>query len=490
MSDNRNSPLTIRGGPGRAMKPLQQTTRMPRRPTLPAKLLLAYALFIVYATTIPLAFSLNLEHFVAQFNAFAADPFQLEATHGVVLTDMVSNILLFLPFGFFFLLARPEAALRAKRMRLVLQTTRASAALSGGVEFLQLLTHARVTSALDLVANVLGALLGAGLALRYREDFRLFMHLRVQKRLASSPELALFCTYALLLVLAQFFPFDFTLALSALKRAVREIDFSLPNTATELGRFYSKSLLFAAFSFLWLRTQNARDLTRTVTHALAATLAAAAALEAMQFFRVNHVVTLRNLLAGLQGGVYGAVLFILLLRRVANSFAPARPERYQNLTLKLARWHWPVFFLLLELQPYEFNFARLPQQLQNFNWLPFFEYYNRTGAQAFFDLCAGLVRFAVLALLLPARKAAASLYPAKTEIFFILIGASALSFATEILQLALPDRTASITDCVNAVIGAACGIRLRRHLAPLVTPRFHVFAWRGRKGAAAPAFEK
>lgn len=462
---------------------------MPRRSALPAKLLLVYALFIVYATTIPLAFSLNAEHFSAQFSAFAADPFQLEATQGMVFTDLAGNILLFLPFGFFFLLARPEAALLAKRTRLVLQTTGAGAALSGGVEFLQLLTHARVTSALDLVANIGGALLGAGLALRYREDFRLFMSLRVQKRLAASPELALFCAYALLLVLAQFFPFDFTLGLSALKRAVREIDFSLPDTAAELGRFYSKTLLFAAFSFLWLRTQNMRAPARPVARAVMITLAAAASLEAMQFFRVNHAVSLRNLAAGLQGGVYGAVLYILLLRRVANSFAPARPGLSQKAALTLAWWHGLAFFLMVELQPYDFDFTRLAQAYEKFNWLPFFEYYNRTGAQAFFDLCAGLVRFGLFALLMLARRPSAVLQLSSRSVLLILTGAAALSFATEILQLTLSERTASITDVVNAVIGAACGIWLRRHLSPLLTPRFEVYAWRVGRGRKAAMFE-
>jgi len=68
--------------------------------------------------------------------------------------DVVQNVLLFAPLGFF----------AAGTNRRLLRAAAVAAPLSVVVEWTQLYSHSRFPSATDVVSNVAGALLGAGLA--------------------------------------------------------------------------------------------------------------------------------------------------------------------------------------------------------------------------------------------------------------------------------------------------------------------------------------
>lgn len=78
--------------------------------------------------------------------------------------DSVANVLLFLPFGFLYVIR-----LRGERSSSYLSVLVLAMLLSGGIEFYQVYCHNRSTSLLDFIDNVAGALLGMYLALKLRD---------------------------------------------------------------------------------------------------------------------------------------------------------------------------------------------------------------------------------------------------------------------------------------------------------------------------------
>jgi len=461
---------------------------MSRPANLPLRLLLLYALFIIYATTIPFAFSASLEYASEKFWAFVADPLQLKMTRGLVLTDLASNALLFVPLGFLVLILESHSSRAVPRMRAVSLALLAGFILSSCVEFLQLFSKTRTTSLLDIAADAAGTMIGAGLALRYEAYFRQHILAYLQRQRANSPQLALFYVYAGLLLLSQLIPFDLTLDFSMLKKSVKSIDFYLPQTATDLGELFTEAILYTAFGFLWLRAQKDNAETRTIVQALGLTAGAALVIECAQVFLISHTAAARNLLAGLEGGLYGAVLHIVIARRTRHFHISARAERARKLTLDLAAAHGLAYFFLVELQPYEFDFAResIARKLHQFNWLPFIEYFSRTTTKAVLDLSESLVCFAVLTLLLCARRRPFPRNIKSSEVsvaFASALGLSALGLSAliEFIQLGLPNRAPGVTDCVNSLLGVGLGLWLWRYSAKLRQPSFRISAQRVRR---------
>lgn len=91
--------------------------------------------------------------------------FQLTPAHGLTSiwswSDLVMNVLMFVPFGFVHQLTRPRGA-PPEWFRVLLL----GGSISAGIELLQLFAPSRYTSLLDVATNAVGALLGAWLFTR------------------------------------------------------------------------------------------------------------------------------------------------------------------------------------------------------------------------------------------------------------------------------------------------------------------------------------
>jgi glycopeptide antibiotics resistance protein len=129
-----------------------------RRP-LATSLWILFALFVVYGTTIPFNFSSEPGWAAAKLARVPLNPFIAADTgRRISIPDFVQNVLLFLPFG-----VLGAIRLRSRRrspIATLVVVTGLGAALSIGIEALQLLTVDRTTSASDVLANTLGALAG------------------------------------------------------------------------------------------------------------------------------------------------------------------------------------------------------------------------------------------------------------------------------------------------------------------------------------------
>jgi glycopeptide antibiotics resistance protein len=117
------------------------------------KLALLWTAVIVCVTTLPWKNFVGHPH----WDHVRWIPFQ---DHPLALFDIVANVLLFVPFGYFLVRALP------RRSRALARTLALAAALSASVEYFQVYSHHRMPSTTDILTNVLGAGLGLLLALK------------------------------------------------------------------------------------------------------------------------------------------------------------------------------------------------------------------------------------------------------------------------------------------------------------------------------------
>jgi glycopeptide antibiotics resistance protein len=76
--------------------------------------------------------------------------------HPLVLSDVLGNVVLFVPYGFFLARALP----RSSRKRVWVITLLTAVTLSTSVEFVQVYSHDRIASTTDIGSDLLGAIFG------------------------------------------------------------------------------------------------------------------------------------------------------------------------------------------------------------------------------------------------------------------------------------------------------------------------------------------
>ena len=174
-------------------------------------------LFIVYATTIPWDVVR-----APSFDTVSWLPFW-DAARGRIpsLPDIVQNVLLFLPFGFFGWFALDGARKRggaagALRIGLV------GLGLSLLVEFLQTMSRTRTPSATDMATNFLGAWIGGGLGALYGRHLAARLRAWVGRTVREQPGLLVCTLYLAAVVLSSLAPFLPTLDIGALRQSMRQ----------------------------------------------------------------------------------------------------------------------------------------------------------------------------------------------------------------------------------------------------------------------------
>lgn len=419
----------------------------PRSLTLSRTILFAYSLFIVYGTTIPFRFDFRMDLLREGLATLLADPFQLNRPEGFSLPDIVSNLLFFAPFGIILSWILLERA-RSSWFSVLVATAAFASLLSSGVEFLQLFESSRTTSLLDVAVNTSGAVLGAILGLALVSTYRLGLRDFVQSHLQDDPRRILFGFYAALLLVWKLTPFDVSLDVSTLKHAVRSIDLSLPSSMTAFAEVAPDAILFAAFAFLWLGTRWGNANLRHLSAAVVWTALFATGIELTQLLVVSHTTKWVDVVAGVAGGVYGAALFAVA---GGSRTIQARGTRLMDLGLA----HWLVCMLLVGLYPFDFRFPA-PAPLQ-FAWLPYVEYYQRTGPAAIADLVDGLFRFGLLTMLVLERRYRRGRQMNVWTVAALSLIAIGFTLLVEGAQLFLPSRYSGVTDCVNALAGVLVG---------------------------------
>lgn len=316
-----------------------------------------------------------------------------------VLRDVAVNVLLYVPLGLAAFLAVAHRHSRALAATFALLL---GAALSTGIEIVQIYVPGRVSSLLDIVTNVAGTLAGisAGLVLQTRIEALLLR----PRRLARAAALLLGAW-----AVFQFYPFFPALNQGKLRHSLAALAsgrLSLHGAGADAAEWFAAALALRAVTvrmrWWWLAG-------------------------ALLVLTARMLIATREVSPDEIGGVVLACLLLAVI-----------PERFQ---LRAGVAAMALALVLRELEPFHFTATA-----QGFSWIPFVPTFESERQGAMVILSRKAFDYGVLVWLL--RKCGVRYARAG-----LLVAAGLFGF--ELLQVYQPGRTPEITDAVVVVLMAA-----------------------------------
>jgi glycopeptide antibiotics resistance protein len=389
------------------------------------------ALFIVYATTVPFDFA----HRPSIEKVSLIPYFDGGRFHSI--PDTVQNIALFLPFGFFAVIAFQAAIFPAAVLGL---------SLSFFVESLQTMSQSRTPSASDLANNMLGAAVGAAIGRVWIVKLEARFVRAVRELAQRQPGLIIVVLLAIACGLSLLAPFIPTLDVGMLRHKVRLL-LDHPLGTREVGALGMDAVLFGALAFaatIELRPRASRAEAALVAGPL--TAAYAVMLEIGQLPLVHHNPGAREAAANVAGALTGALIAVLVSRNEPS-------ER------GLGRWskRWPAlvlgFAILLPLLRALAPFHLLPldqafARLEGRRFLPFWSLFVHITMSTFTNVFEAAATYIPIGWVLAARGLRPGL------IFGLAL---VLAELLEVLQIPIATRTFDVTEGLLAAPGALLG---------------------------------
>ncbi|MEW5768694.1 MAG: VanZ family protein [bacterium] len=410
--------------------------------------LLAYAIFLTYATCLPFDFVTDQATLSQKLQDTRWTPFIREDGHRESIPDMFSNVLLFLPFGvgLFY-------AFRKKWGRLPGIVAAGAALIVGGlfsglVEFIQLFCANRISSVTDVITNGVGSCLGLSAAKIFYDHYQDRVITRIPTDFKNNPR-----DMGIILILGFIFlfslmPFDFSLDIGHLKNQIKSIQlhpfFNRAAVLTSLDLFFPYSIL--GFYCLWYAQ---RSLARFIMFFVLG-LSFALMIETLQVLTHSHSFSLNDLILNWTGFVFGSGMgaVLLLLGRGQN------PVNFIFL-------QYLAFLIIHSFFPFQFDLSQAG--LDKINLLPFFAHYAKTNFQSVSDCLQGILAFLPFGAYIMWMSqsclddANLAFRRAKKEAIIVLFF---IGLMVEIGQVFLPGRLADVTDIISTVLGGYLGVYL------------------------------
>lgn len=346
------------------------------------------------------------------------------------ISDIVQNILLFLPFGFlgyFSLVYKSSWARKAAVVAL-------GASLSAGVEFLQIFSPVRYPALSDLIFNTLGTALGLLMAMTFKRSVLSFKNRPEARRFLDAPSAFPAFVFLILVVAGCWEPFDFSLdvggAIEHIKPLIRH-PFAFGKPDDDLMSF----IRFLLASLFACRLCAEAGLRRPALLGAAFLGATGIGLELSQILVQSRGPEVQDAVVAMLGSAAGGIAY----------FFPGFHLRPRLWTLAGASM---VFLSAASRAWYPYGFHG---PWSGFHWVPFQAYYEHTSFRALGDFIESAMLYFPLGFLLAyfhpgARMAAAG-----------ALGSAALAAIVEFAQAFVPGRYADITDVLGAVLGGFAG---------------------------------
>ncbi|MCP4992380.1 MAG: VanZ family protein, partial [Gammaproteobacteria bacterium] len=262
-------------------------------------LALAYLLFVIYGSLVPLAYRpLPLEEALWQFQTIRFLDLGIGSR-----ADWVANVLLFIPLGFLWLGVIWPRQPGFARIAISLLVLAIATSLSIGIEFTQLYFPPRTVSQNDILAETLGALIGIILWWRYGQRVHRWVVGALKTRGKSHLAVKLLWLYLAGLFLYSVLPLDLTISpveiyhkWSSGKVNLIPFGFSVADPVQQLYDLVTDMLLWTPVSLLWVISGR-----RVGMQAWAWTVLAALSLELLQFFVYSRVSDVTDILMAMAG---------------------------------------------------------------------------------------------------------------------------------------------------------------------------------------------
>lgn len=406
---------------------------------LPAVLLLCYLVFLAYGSFFPFDFAYDpgrirrvLDHPLPRLHD--ADGRRL-----VSLPDVVSNVLLGVPFGVLMAWSGLAGGPLATR---VLRVVVADTVLAGAVEAGQLFAPSRTSSLNDVVAQVAGALAGLLLAHALSGASPGPLGPRLARVLGHRPALVLLLALAVILAANALYPYAVTLDPSTVWHNVKSTQWR--PLASLRHAFWPDVLVEKVLLWVALGGLARVALVGVVPGwgGLAAWAAASAlgvALEGGKLLIVGRAPSVDGALLAAGGALVGVALAPALARVSAER---ARAWLVAAAVALLAYEELTPFGVLRSAAAVRARVARV-------EWLPFASYYFADPQSALFDVGKKLV--------LGAALGAAMRHASPRPRLILVLVLAALLEAAQVFQ---PTHIASVGDALVIYLGALAGAYL------------------------------
>ena len=411
-------------------------------------MLLFYCLFILYGSYIPFRFSADPAFVHSQWGRFFTAPF----VHGVrqfSILDVVSNILLFVPFGFIWVGAEIGKRLLGRLVVACLAVGLIGFLFGIGIEAGQTFSPGRTASILDALSDGLGSALGGAAGYFFSRGLSGSFGVTLREIIRRRPSLVLLALFLVVPLADAYYPFQITLDVSTVWNNLKRTQW-LPFSGG-LHRFWmdllvEKLLVFAAIGYVVLHNLRRAGVSHSAGMAWGLCVAFAFCVEGGKLLFVGRVPNAENFIFSSTGALLG----ILILPNLAEASICRRfpIEILMTLALGLAAYS--------ELSPFDWiqSIDELPARVSKIEWLPFGAYYGADPQSALFDLGKKLFIIGLLGLLIAARSRHKK--PSRHRSVAALVGLFA-GTVLEASQIALRSRTPSVTDVLLFGLAAWLG---------------------------------
>ena len=412
---------------------------------------LAYGLLVLYGSLMPYDLSGDWEAASGRFRAalsFQQGPIGQPFSR----TDLLSNLLLYMPFGL--LLATRRRARGGSGAGAALWALVLGAMLSALVETLQLFSASRVSGLQDLAANSAGALVGGIVGAAWGMHMLIRAEGGVRRRWIDRPvELA-----AILLLAAMagdaLFPYWPTLDVAEVWGNLKRSTFSLSSGLALHPWHYwlvKRVGVYAVLTVLLAVWAGGSARARWTRGALGA-VAFAAAAEMARLFITSGSTNVANLAAAAGGAVVGAATGAMFRRRL--SLGDKLILAWLLIAAYVIYWEWGFL---------EFEWSRdaLAEKLPcGAEWLPLYSYAMGGRVLDVWNFVSTIVLLAAMAMIGRTWSDAVGYRGAWSTPARAAIWAGLFGLALELGQFLIPGRHPSPTDVLCFALGAGLGSAL------------------------------
>jgi VanZ family protein len=318
------------------------------------------------------------------------------------LPDMMSNVLLTIPLGFFGFIWFGR---NGKKQRIA-QWFFIGFLLGLLVELIQLYIPSRTSEITDALNNGIGSLVGGTIALFYGRKI-----LDIISGSLTEKKITCYWMLAAILAIGLLLPLDLGLNVSHIKSSLKNLWLNPWESGFPIQDGWIQLVEFAILGALASSIRKPKIVLLT--------LALPLLFELMQLLVESHAPSLRDFALNFTGAALG----IAAARIYPSIIRPATGFALMALAL-----------LAQGLSPFRFTVP------SHFEWIPLVEYYNQTTGAALYDAMTGLLSYGLLAFL----------WPRKSTILFVVV----LDGSIETAQIFIPTRSAGTTDILIAGLGA------------------------------------
>jgi glycopeptide antibiotics resistance protein len=419
--------------------------------------LLALAAFFIgfagYGSLVPFDFThIPLDRALEQFRSTPLVPLARASK-----SDFLTNVLLFVPIGFF-LLGTLSGRSRRRAVLWLTPVAAFSLAYSAGIEFGQTFVAGRTPSWNDVLADTLGGVLGAGAWMVFGAAAVDWLGEARRSSSGADRALRLLGGYLALWLVLGLLPFDYTLRPQELAQKFRDgrillKPFNGSDTVADTIGTVLMAVPIGVFGYLWGRH---RQSTRPEVSGLAIVAAATTVVEGAQLLAMSRTADVTDLILSGGGGAVGVWVASRADRRV-RVMAPSTGVRLWPVAA-LAAWcvllavrHWSPFDFVGDGQ---FVRARLALMFQ----VPFHSYYWGMPLFAFAEAASKFLLGMPVGALLQWMWFPASPRLRLAQAAAILCASGVLFTGVELGQLLVPSRVPDQTDVYIATAGAMAGL--------------------------------